>query len=150
MVKFPMKRYDINGSSTIFEGKIHDRMMDDNLTPWAREMMIAKLVSMMPDKKAFRPYTMAKILGIHGKTASRLIAEARRKWYEKNWLSIELEKVRLLSQIEDSEAEMVNHPTTCNCAKKIAEYQKKTNDEINKRVWVEVAQENRAILLAGN
>lgn len=131
-----MKRYDINSSSTIFEGKIYDRMMDGNLTPWAREMMVAKIMSVMPDKKAFRPYTMAKMLDIHGKTAARLIPVARKKWYEKNWWRIELEKERLRREMEKvSRNVFLKHPEECGCAEKIAKYQKEIYERESKKVW---------------
>lgn len=88
-------------SGTIFEQKTYDRMMDGNLPPWVREHMIKKIVAIMPDKRAFRPYTMAKVLGVHGKTASRLVKEAHKVWWERNWWKIAIEKERLRRQIDE-------------------------------------------------
>ena len=88
-------------SSTIFEPRTYDRTMDGNLPPWVRESMIRKIVAIMPDKRAFKPYTMAKMLGVHGKTASRLVKEARKIWWEENWWKIEIEKEQLRRQMDE-------------------------------------------------
>ncbi len=142
-----MKRYDINGSSTIFEGKIYDRMMDNNLPPWVREMMIDKIVKMLPDRKARRPYTVAKILGIHGKTASRLVDVAYKKWYERNGWKIELEKARLRQRMEDIWAKPCGHINECKCAEKKAKYERAAYAREGEKVWAEIRTDNQAVIL---
>lgn len=73
----PAKVTTMANSFRTFRKNSYPRMANGQIPFLTRKEMIDRIVTIMPNNIAYRPYTMAKMLGVSGKTASKLVKEAK-------------------------------------------------------------------------